>query len=495
MHRTIQTPFWWFLLLFLPLGSVQAAPWIDPGEEQLRHHVQVLADAGVIRAPITTWPVSWGAIATDLEQAGHSGLAESERWSLAYVKFYLQRARNRFNLYARAGAAGDPVVIRDFASDQREQYEMQGQLDWTGDRLAARLALTWAPDATDGKDYRLDGSYVSGLLGNWAVTAGAIDRWWGPSWQSSLILSNNARPVPGVSLHRQGAQAFETPWLSWIGPWTLTMFAGQLESDRAIPNAKLLGARLAIKPLSSLELGFSRTAQWGGDGRPQSLSSLMDLALGNDNSGDDGIDSSNEPGNQIGAIDWRWAFSIDGVQPAFYGQYAGEDESGGLPSRVLQLIGIELSLARYSVFHRIAIEYTDTMAGANSGESFENYAYEHGIYLSGYRHYSRTIGSTFDNDTRAVSLLADHYFATGTQLSWRLAKLDINRDGLNRGGAFGGSPLQVEDTAILAEIRYSQVIKNFKVSTSVYNVDQKMQWKDEAIDGTGFGVAIEYQTR
>ena len=66
---------------------------------------------------------------------------------------------------------------------------------------------------------------------------------------------------------------------------------------------------------------------------------------------------------------------------------------------------------------------------------------------------------------------------------------------MNRINGFGGSPFQVEDTTMLAEISYSQVINNFKVSTSVYNVDQKIQWEDETIDGTGFGVAIEYQTR
>lgn len=486
--------FRWIIPLLLMASAVSAAPWIDPGEEQLRHHVQVLADAGVIRAPITTWPLSWGAIAPDLETAGTARLSDAEQWSLAYVKFYLQRARNSVSLYARAGAASEPVVLRDFSSDQREQHELHGKADWTGEMLAARLAVTWAPDATDSKVYRFDGSYLSGLLGNWAVTAGAIDRWWGPSWQSSLILSNNARPVPGVSLHRQGSQAFDTPWLSWIGPWTLTMFAGQLESDRAVPNAKLLGARLAIKPFSRLELGFSRTAQWGGDGRPQDWDSFWNATIGNDNGDTEEVSGANDPANQLGAVDLRWNFSLLDTQSALYLQYVGEDESGGFPSRGMDLAGLETAFSTGAVFHRIALEYADTMAGAHSGKR-PNVAYEHSTYLSGYRYYGRNMAPTFDNDTRAVSLLVDHYFATGSQLSWRLAKLNINRDGLNRSNGYGGSPFQVDDTAILAEIRYSHVIKDFKVSTSVYNVDQKIQWEDETIDGTGFGVAIEYQTR
>ncbi|MEZ5505239.1 MAG: capsule assembly Wzi family protein [Gammaproteobacteria bacterium] len=62
------------------------------------------------------------------------------------------------------------------------------------------------------------------------------------------------------------------------------------------------------------------------------------------------------------------------------------------------------------------------MAGAHSGKR-PNVAYEHSTYLSGYRYYGRNMAPSLDNDTRTVSLQADHYFTAGSQLSWRLAKL------------------------------------------------------------------------
>lgn len=473
-------------------GTARAAPWIDPGDEQLRHHIQVLADAGVIAAPITTWPLPWAAIATDLDTAVESRLPDAVRWSLAYTRFSLKQAESALNLRARAGTRPDPVVFRDFGSEQREENELHGELDWVGESLAARLSMTWAPDATDGKDYRLDGSYVAGVLGNWGVSVGALERWWGPAWQSSLILSNSARPVTAVSLQRQAATAFETPWLSWIGPWSFTAFAGQLESDRAIPNAKLLGARLALKPFSSFEIGFSRVAQWGGDGRPQDLGSLWDLVQGNDNLGDDGIDETNEPGNQIGAVDLRIGFPLAGSYSALYVQYAGEDESNGFPSRGFLLGGVESAFSYADIFHRVALEYADTMVGTLD-DSRPNTAYEHSTYQSGYRYFGRPLGSTFDNDTRAVSLLLDHYFADSSQLSWRIGQLALNRDGGNRGGEWGGSPFLAEDGFLWAEICYSFIIKNVKVSTSVYNVGEEFYWNNQKIDGTGIGLAIDYR--
>ncbi len=70
----------------------------------------------------------------------------------------------------------------------------------------------------DDKRLRLDGSYGALLLGNWIVSAGYVDRWFGPGQEGSLILSDNARPVPSVSIERNHADAYENFLLSWIGP-------------------------------------------------------------------------------------------------------------------------------------------------------------------------------------------------------------------------------------------------------------------------------------
>ncbi len=474
--------------------ELRAAPWIDPGDEQLRHHVEVLADAGIIKSPVTTWPLMWGAISRDLEQAEHLQLADSLQWSLSYVRFALNRASDGVNLNAYAGGRSDPAAITGFASDQREQNEARGEVDWLGEHLAARLRLTWAPDAIDNKDFRYDGSYLAGLIGNWSLSAGAIDRWWGPGWQTSLNLSHNARPINAVQLQRNFSDPFETRWLSWIGPWTLTLFAGQLESESAVPDAKLLGARLAVRPFNALEIGFSRNAQWGGEGRPQTLDSFWDMVVGNDNSGDDGIDrESNEPGNQLGTVDFRLSFPLLQAQSAFYLQYTGEDESNGFPSRGMDLAGIETAFASRDLFHRFALEYIDSMAGAHSGPR-PNSAYEHGIYLSGYRFRSRPIGASFDNDTRALVLLGDHYFADGDQISWRLMQLNLNRDGSNRAGVWAGSVFGADAVeTLLLEAAYAIVIKNFKITPSVYNVEKEIIWNDEKINGTGVGLAVEYK--
>ena len=120
------------------------------------------------------------------------------------------------------------------------------------DRFAAKLSLLalygvendWKGRKDDG--IQLDGSYISARLGNWSTTLGQVDRWWGPGWDGSLILSTNARPIPAISLDRRIKEPFESKWLSWIGPWSFHSFIGRLEKERTISSPYLWVCELML---------------------------------------------------------------------------------------------------------------------------------------------------------------------------------------------------------------------------------------------------------
>ena len=106
--------------------------------------------------------------------------------------------------------------------------------------------------------------------------------------------------------------------LRWLGPWRFITFMGQLEDDRDYPNALLFGMRIELRPLPSLQLAASRTAQWCGDGRPCTWDDFWNLFIGNDN------DQSPEeqPGNQLAGFDLRWTWP--GCSGHFYGVATNE---------------------------------------------------------------------------------------------------------------------------------------------------------------------------
>ena len=338
-----------------------AGPWVKQGSSELRSDIQVLADAGIIRGAITTWPLSWGDIAT--------GLQDPPDDMPTYVAAAYYRVKRRsleetrvgeWRFEARAGATANPRQIRTFEDTPREDGEVGVGVNWTGDLFAIRLTGEYAHNPSDGDEWRLDGRYAGVALGNWMLSVNALDRWWGPGWQGSGILSNNARPVPALMLERNSTRAFEQKWLAWIGPWDLTTFWGQLESDRAVPNANLFGLRVNFRPLKSLEVGFSRTAQMCGDGRPCSLSTFVDMLLGDDNQGGDA--NSDEPGNQLAGWDVRWSNTMTRQPFALYLQITGEDLQGWRPSGEFPVIGGETwgSWDRFGTY-RVYVDWTDSV--------------------------------------------------------------------------------------------------------------------------------------
>ena len=425
-----------FALLTLSLSPAAHAanPLIPAGDVSLRHDIQLLADTGIIRGPVTSWPLAWGPILTDINRM------DSNRQLNRAISSAMARVRQRAawetrvgELQYRAGlaAAENPSRIHSFADTPRESGEITAGVSWIGDRFSVELNGQAVTSPEDGEEFRADGSHLAVAIGNYSIALSTLDRWWGPGWDGSLILSNNARPIPAVTIDRTFTDPFTTKWLSWIGPWDVSVLFGQFESDREVPNAQFFGFRFNFRPIPSLEIGLSRTAQWCGEGRPCDFDTFGKLLIGRDNVGGSGIDRDNEPGNQLAGLDFRWAFSTFELPLAIYGQFIGEDEAGGFPSKYLGQGGIEASGSwrdRWSWrgFGELAI----TKCRFYQSDADYNCAYNHSIYRTGYRHRGRSVGHGSDNDARILS--TGLFLVDEADTQWQL----LARFGeLNRGGA------------------------------------------------------------
>ncbi|MGH8497164.1 MAG: capsule assembly Wzi family protein [Gammaproteobacteria bacterium] len=413
-------------------GAAYGGPWLGPGDLALRHDVQLLADAGVIDGPVTSWPMSWGEVSRSFADVDSADLSAAELEAFRRVRDRARAAMriDTVEIDARLAVAEDPRRLRTFEATPRESAEIESGAEWTGERFAWNLQVQKVAGPDDGKNVRLDGSYAGVVLGNFMFSAGAMDRWWGPGWEGSLILSNNPRPIPAFSVERNFSDPFETKWLRWIGPWTASLVWGQLEHDRDVPNARFFGLRVAFKPLRDLEIALSRSAQWCGAGRPCNAGTFTDLLLGRDNRGND-VTFENEPGNQLAGLDLRWASPFSELPYAIYGQLIGEDEAGGFPSEFLGLYGLEAwgSSQRWGSY-RVHLEFADTACGSTGSDPKFDCAYNHGIYQDGYRYRERSIGHSIDNDARILSLGATLVEPDGD--SWNVL---VRGGKLNRAGA------------------------------------------------------------
>ncbi len=463
-----------FSIALLFVTSANAEPWIDTRDAWLRADIEYLSDIGLIKVPVTTWPLMWAPILNDLNQADIDNLSENE---LRVYKRVKRKGRFETKLdthsYLSLKAGNQGKILRHFGDDRREKVEITSKTTGMSKNFAWNIEATKAFDPLDGEEQRLDNSYVAGIWGNWVVSLGAQERWWGPGWDTSLILSNNARPVPAISVQRNYSDPFESKWLSWIGPWTFNAFAGQLESDRHVPHAKLLGMSVNFKPFDSLEVGLRRTAQWAGEGRPNSLSSLWDLFIGNSNCDEVGLgcdDRSQEPGNQLAGVDFKWRIPAQKYIGSIYGQVIGEDEAGFAPSRKFFQLGYSTSFNFFDGKIKSFIEYVDT-----KNDFSNNLTYEHEIYQTGYRTEGQAIGSTYDNDSQSLSVGLITSDSEGNNYRLRFAKINLNDDNT-------GNNHTLSNTAV----RFYQIDIGYQKPSKYGLFGFEVVTRDKIIDGFGY---------
>lgn len=448
-------------LIIVCSTSVNASPWISVGETRLKQNLHLLNDTGAISMSLTTWPIMWTDVQSAIVRLDQSTLNKAQLQALKELKFEMRFQTNKeMKRSLELAASSSRTVFRNFSAQEYEKARISHIFDWDGDSFAFKLQANLTTDpGEDTHESQLYGSYIAGVLGDWVVGVGAIDRWWGSSSQASLIMGNNARPVPGVFFRTKGTQYFETPLLSWLGGWQFVSFIGQLESKRVIPETKLTGIRFTFQPFESLEIGLSRAMQWGGEGKSESAKAFWKSLT---SQGENEI--GEESGNQLAGYDLRYNFLRQQSYGAtLYAQLIGEDEAGYLPSKFLSQAGVEFNVALSSSNSlNLFVEHTNTTAGSIGGKQF-NTAYDHSTYKTGYRYRGRSLGATYDNDAKVYSGGFSYHFGDLAQrVSSVLSRMELNADGSPGANTLSPSALDL----YYLELSYQQLLFNGQLTLS-----------------------------
>ena len=405
-----------FILLSSQSQHVQASPWAVPGNLILRHDIQVLVDSGVINIPITTWPPAWGDIAYNLSKT------EQEMTSFELASFQrikealLEEEIGGISANTSLKFAKNPETITSFNDSVGARSEIEGESTYLGKNFAINLHVK-----KQGGETLFDESYIAVALGDYSISLGSKKNWWGPGWGGSLILSTNARPIPGISIERNFSDPFESKFLNWIGPWDLSLLLGELEHSRTRSDALFFGMRIGSRPLTNLEIGFSKTSLFCGENRPCGFSSFSDMLL-------DKTDS----GYNLSGFDFRSSHHIKNFPFVLYGQIIGE----GISDNHLGLFGLETwgpindfdQLESYRVFLEAA---STSCEFYNNDDSKYGCAYHDSLYPDGYRYEGVNIGHSADGDALVLTL-GGIIVAQNSQL----IKSSLSLGKLNRGSNY-----------------------------------------------------------
>ena len=418
-----------YIALFSAISAATFAQGLVLNDANLRTDLNWLNQQGVIQISTSTWPLSSDEIQRALSQAKVAN--NTQQKVINSVKNALQADNETVKVGLHA-ATDLKTIPQTFGENQKSQYQAAVEFNAGGESWDAKLRVNGEKDALidNGHDANVEGSYIAGKLWNQWLIAGQIPTYWGPGHDGSLIRGDASRPVYGVTVQRANQNAFESKWLSWIGPWQYQAFAGQLDDYKAVPDAKLIGLRLTARPFPALEIGASRAIQWGGDGRPESLSSLWDAITGTKDNGGTGKE---DPSNQIAGFDGRLFLQpLLNVPVSLYGQFIGEDEAGGLPAKYMYLGGADFSSIYKDMPYQLYAEWADTRT---NGE-VRRISYAHTIYKDGYYQHGFPLGHAIGGDGQIYSVGGDIRFDVMNRLSGRVLYAQVNESNLLINEAF-----------------------------------------------------------
>ncbi|UOP04613.2 capsule assembly Wzi family protein [Conchiformibius kuhniae] len=397
------------LLAALALAaSAASAQQLIPTNVRLHEDLNWLANRNIIKINLSTWPLSADEIRHALDNAQPATVNDAE--IVQKVRQYIDADNNRLKLSAHITAQnrGERPLLPIGMNQPRDQYGVAAGGHFGTEKFDLNVQAAGVGGDTLGRNSHLDLSetYAGLKIGNQWLSLGQQSRYWGPAHEGSLILGDSARPFVALNLQRGVQKPFQSKWLSWLGKWNYQMFVGQQldkENMRSPRHTKLMGMRVTLSPTDYLDLGLSRTAQWGGQGRPQNWKALGNAILARGDNTYTAEERRKEPGNQLAGFDVKLKLQpLVGAPVSVYGQMIGEDEANKMPSKNFFLAGIDGS-------HKVSEQQTLNwhLEGADTSTKFGKLVgvtYRHHLYQDGYYQQNLPLGHPLGGDVRSVVL-------------------------------------------------------------------------------------------
>lgn len=262
-----------------------------------------------------------------------------------------------------------------------------------------------------------DDSYLQANSKIATFGVGAIDRHWSFSDRTSLILSNNARPLKSIYLKLESKSKMNC--LPPNANWSFEIFNGYTEGASKDKNQMLLGMRAVLSPIEGLNLALMQTSQWGGRNYSNGLSALGAALFMDSN------DNTNSNINKMAGFGISYLFPNKIIPLRVYGQAIGEDEAGNLPSCYAYLAGLEYSNTNIKYPTTIGIEAVDTRIKKTlNGNCGPNTFYNNSVYT--YTNYGNILASEIDSEGISLEFFGKSQISQKINIEYSTKAVVIN---------------------------------------------------------------------
>jgi hypothetical protein len=274
--------------------------------------------------------------------------------------------------------------------------------------------------------FRLLDAYTGLTLWGNEISVGKQSLWWGPGNGGAMIFSNNAEPLYMLRINR--TLPLYIPLISKLfGPLRHDHFFGKLSGHHFPSDPFMYGDKLSFQPTKNLELGFSRTAVFAGQGKtPLTLGTFWRSYTSVSDVGPGIKGTARDPGARHGQFDFSYKLPFLRNWVTLYADSVIHDDPSPLsaPRRAFTVPGLYVShFPRFEKLDlRVESGYTDSPAIPNQ---FGRFVYWEFIYHDAYTNKANSLGSWIGREGKGTQVWSNYWLNSysSIQISYRNFKI------------------------------------------------------------------------
>ena len=301
---------------------------------------------------------------------------------------------------------------------------------------------------------RLLDAYVAMNVSDWQLSYGNQSLWWGPDVGGAMMMSDNAQPLRMFRVNR--VTPFKPPgFFGVLGPMRMEFFMGQYSGYEFMftplglvgqygqslhPQPIVHGERFSFKPTPNLEIGLSRTTDYGGPGYPLTWHNFLRSVFSTDNTNPG---APTKPGSRRSGVDFSYrvrggiTFYADGfTEHDTFSPIVGPDVAAWLGGIYLPRLP---KLPK--VDFRAEGVYTDPPIGGNVGSGF---FYYNPTWISGFTNAGVLQGHWVGREGQGVQTWTTYWFGPRSKLQFEFRHLKVSHEFIPQGGTLADAGVRAE---------------------------------------------------
>ena len=327
-----------------------------------------------------------------------------------------------------------------------------------------------APIATVNQ-FRLLDTYVGVNLGEWEFSFGKQSLWWGPDQGGALMFSDNAEPIYMFRASR--IIPFELPSIfRFLGPIKFDAFVGKLSGNEFPPRPLIHGEKISFKPTPNLELGFSRTAEFGGVGRPLTfLSIFRSYTMFTSGYGEP---PNQNPGKRTGGFDASYRVPYLRNWLTIYGDSLSDDDPSPLANLPRAAASAGFYMPRLPYLPRFDLRAEAVYTDAPHGEPGGHYVYFDGFYHDLYTNKGNIIGSWLGREGTGFQSWLTYWESPKNSVQFGFRHATVSKDLLPNGESITDGSVKInwwlrKDLSVTGSLQYERWFAPILASTPQTN--------------------------